>query len=318
MSQAAAVQKPNLLRDGRPLRALNAKVTQKQMFGLHGSEHFNPKTEGIARVRDLDDALNVSGIYKAVMGDVWTRTNEYAAYKKDPTASLGNEIVWVEGGVVYRKLIPDVPVKVGEREISLQEAVGMAVYDSICLLQIEQTDDTLFTVSVADPSVLTGKVRVVDFMRNGWAGTDEHSFPVGSKPVSDDDPAARFGYVRNEYDQKATGWHGSVARDVYVFLSRRTVYANVDWSNVSGVAIVGREAAAPQVSVPEEKLVEVADPKALVRRAEQLETTAHNFSDRFGELLSEASYKGLVTQTLETAKMLRELAGKIGAVQKKE
>ena len=62
----------------------------------------------------------------------------------------------------YELLIPDVPVRVGGNEISLQKAAGVGIFDSIGLLEIKQ-DENLFTVSVADMDAV--KVRVVDLMR---------------------------------------------------------------------------------------------------------------------------------------------------------
>ncbi|MBI5047200.1 hypothetical protein HZC07_05740, partial [Candidatus Micrarchaeota archaeon] len=111
------------------------------------------------------------------------------------------------------------------------------------------------------------------------------------------------------------GYHGSLARVVNGCNGGRDVCALSGWSFVSVVAIVGRSAAAPQVDVPKEALAKVADPKALVQRAEQLEAMANDFAQRFSGMLSAESYQSFVTEPLATAKMLREVAGKIEAAQ---
>jgi len=48
--------------------------------------------------------------------------------------------------------------------------------------------------------------------------------------------------VRTEFDKEATGWHGSLARDVgyYGDDGRRDVGAVYEWQYGSGVALVGR------------------------------------------------------------------------------
>ncbi|MFH0884211.1 MAG: hypothetical protein V1861_00705 [Candidatus Micrarchaeota archaeon] len=233
----------NRLSDGRQMRAMEGTVTQVQMFQLRGK--FDPKTEHIARVKDVDDALNISRIYTAVMGNRWVRTDEYGVYHRNPEAPLGKELLWIENGVLFRKIIPDVPVQFGGKEISLQKvAGGMGVYDSIGLLQIVQTDEKEFTVSAIDLAALAGKVRAMRFMMNGWAETDSHGFPDANKPTSSANTAARYGWVRTEFDKKATGSHGSLARlvDGYGGDYRRDVGAGGLWSNASGVAIVGRDA----------------------------------------------------------------------------
>jgi len=236
------------LPDGREMRALadgrKNTFTQVEVFGV--AKLLLP-SESIMLVKEHDQSIQ-SGAYKEVNPNNWWRCSEYGLYQKDPKAPLGKEILWIENGVTYKKLVPDVPVKVDGKEISLQKAVGMGVYDSIGLLKIEQTDSNLFVVSVVDPTAVIGKVRVVDFMRDGWALTDESGLPVASKPSSSDNPDARFGAVRTDFEKKATGYHGSLARSVYYYDSgyRRDVYANGDWSRASGVALVnGREAAAP-------------------------------------------------------------------------
>jgi len=230
------------------MRAIGS-VTQTQMFHLHG--RFNPRVEGIARVKDVDDALNISGIYAAVMGSCWVRSDEYGFYHRDPTAPLGKELLWVERGVLYRKIIPDVPVRFNGKEVSLQKvAGGMGIYPSISLLKGEQTDEKEFKVSPVSLDAIAGEVRAMNFKRNGWAEPDEYGFPDGDKPgfLSD---TARYGWIRTDYsglgvtdfDGKATGYHGSFGQGVgdFFFYVGRGVCAYLFWSVGSVAALVGRE-----------------------------------------------------------------------------
>jgi hypothetical protein len=234
------------LSGGKPIRAMEGNFTQAQMFNLQGK--FDKRTEHIAGMKDIDDALdvddalNVSGIYPAVMGDRWVRTCEYCVYGKDYKAPLGREILWIENGALFRKLIPDVPVTFGGREMSLQKvAGGMGVYDSIGLLQITRTGEKEFTVSPTDLDALEGRVRAVRFMNNGWAHADSRGFPDAAKAASPDNPAARYGWMRTIFDKGATGWHGSFARGVGGD-GGRSVVADLNWSIACGVAVVGRDA----------------------------------------------------------------------------
>ncbi len=232
-----AATQPNVLSDGRQMTAMGGPATQLRMFNL--LRRSKPEVEDIAKVKDADDALNVSGIYGSIIGDRWIRTDEYGLYHKDPAARLGKEIVWVEDGIRYKKIIPDVPVQFDGKEISLQNVVGMGIYPSTRLLKIEPTDKNEFTVSAAvDLSALAGLVRAMNFMRNGWAEPDEYGFPDGNKPGSSD--TARHGWVRTTFDKKATGWHGSMVRDLgdQDCDLRRVVYAYDFWSGASGVALV--------------------------------------------------------------------------------
>ncbi len=95
---------------------------------------------------------------------------------------------------------------------------------------------------------------------------------------------------------------------------RRGFLAGGVWSVVSGVALVGREATAPLVALPAEKLANITNPKDLVQRAEQLEVMAGDFNQRFGGgMCSAETYQRFVTEPLETAKLLRKVAGEIEA-----
>lgn len=83
------------------------------------------------------------------------------------------------------------------------------------------------------------------------------------------------------------------------------------------MALVGREAAAPLVGVAQEKLVNVADPKALLERASQLEAAAKELTEKLGGMLSSEAYARLIKPTVDEAAFLRELAGKIESIQPK-
>jgi hypothetical protein len=252
MSNATSKKANNQLSDSRPIRAMEGSVTQMQMFSLCG--RFNPEVEGIAKGKDIDDALNKSRIYAAVMGIPGVRTDEYCLYHRDPAAPLCNELLWVEGGVLYRKIIPDVPVQFKGREISLQKVVGMGIYPSIGLLKGEQTDEKEFTVSPVSLDAIAGKVRAMN-MRGGCAEPDEFGFPDGDRPGLVSSYTARYGYIKTDFfetgvnfDEEATGYHGSFGRYAFdIFVARGLViFAGDLWSRISGVALVGHESPVKQ------------------------------------------------------------------------
>lgn len=243
---------------------MEGKVTQVKLFGIHGK--FNPKTETIASVNDVDDAIFRSKIYAEALPVMpWSnlvRAREYAFYNRDPKAGPDREIVWVENGVFYKHSVPDIPVVFRGRQISLQKAAGLGVYDSIELLKIEQTESNVFTISVVDPSAIAGRVRVVDFMRGNWALPDGCGFPLATQPVNTSingykhrvtsDPAARHGSVRITFYNGTTGWHGSVARRIFRSdwdWSACVCVCN-DWSEESMVAFVGPYANAAAKTAP--------------------------------------------------------------------
>src|SRR5271157_4640109 len=129
-----------MLPDGREIRALSdgEKNTfrQPEIFKI-GRLLLPP--ESIMLVIEQDQSLQ-SGAYQKANPNHWWRCRQYGFYQKDHDAPLGKEIIWIENGITYKKLIPDIPVKVKGKVISLQNAVGMGVYDSIDLLKIEQMD----------------------------------------------------------------------------------------------------------------------------------------------------------------------------------
>lgn len=199
--------------------------------------------EGIMTVGDHDDSIS-SGAYKGgIPSPAGWRCREYGFYHKDTSAPFGERITWIEGVNTYELLIPDVPVRVGGNEISLQKAAGVGIFDSIGLLEIKQ-DENLFTVSVADMDAV--KVRVVDLMRGRWAFTED-GFPIASKPSSIENELARFAALETRYDENSNGWHGSPIRNSFDgFKSsghtyRRYVFLCGDWFGATHVAIAGPE-----------------------------------------------------------------------------
>ncbi|MEW5996220.1 MAG: hypothetical protein AB1657_01345 [Candidatus Micrarchaeota archaeon] len=170
---------------------------------------------------------------------------------------------------------------------------------------------------------------------NGWYVPDGNPFAIPNGRKSNKaDPDALF-LVRRQ-DERFSGPLGRGDR-WYDDLRRRNVYAYdvVGWSVDSGVALVGRDAivagdnapiersvvqsgaAAPLVGVAQEKLVNVADPKALLERASQLEAAAEELTEKLGGMLSSEAYARLIKPTVDEAAFLRELAGKIESIQPK-
>ena len=308
----AVAQKQPRLSDGREMRALQGRFTQAQMFELGKNGLYNPKTEGIATVRQLDDALNISRIYQAVLGDSWSRALEFAFYRrgfeKDLTLQMGKKLVWIEKekdlnqketgrlliAILDLSKIADVPVTLANgSKISLQKAAGMGIIP-ISKLEIRKTEDNkkliAYEVSIASDFNPATDLKVKNAARpRVWSDSvDEDGFALNDGRVSDqvgwDIPSARFSSVRHSDEfldisklpselqailtkmgikPEDLGYSGSVGR--YVYYSRRYVYAGNDWSGASGVAIVGREATAPQLEAPKEKLVEIVSPDLILR-----------------------------------------------------
>ena len=160
------------------------------------------------------------------------------------------------------------------------------------------------------------KETTIDLPPNdGWYVPDGNPFAIpNGKKSNRDDPEALY-LVRHQDREfvgplgRGDGWYG------YDWV--RLVYAYDYWSYASGVALIGREAAAPLVVVPSEKLANITDPKVLAQRTEQLETAAKELTERLGAVLSAEAYARLIKPILDEAAFLRELAGKIEAIQQK-
>ena len=233
----------NRLSYGRSIRALEGRFTQRDMFAL-SRQRFNPKIEGIAKVEDLHDAH-----VKKLFDGLDFRTDEYRVYRH-PGQPLGSEISWMEDGVIYRHLVLDVPVQFEGREISLQRAAGMGVYDSISLLKIEQTDANVFTVSVVDPSSLAGRVRAADFKAEGHTEMwDRNEWAYGHAEL-EGRPGNKSGI-----EDGTTGYHGSISRALMCFATGYSFY-NVfpRWSEALRVAIVDNRAPPSDNSAPPDQI----------------------------------------------------------------
>jgi len=268
----ASEKQRNLLSDGKRMRILKSSATQVGMFAI--AAQFKAKPDKIATINDLDDALHLSKIFNQLLRGLdkrhsyfgiteWARTDEYGVFHRDPKAQLGKMIKLFEEEPrgCYRHIIPDVPVMQSGKEISLQKAVGVAVYDSIELLKIVQSDERLFDVSAIDPAALAGKVEVVDFMRNHWARTNQRGIPIKSLAASLEYHGTRCGWQKkfDISDHDSTGWHGSFARGGYIdrtgqqvgSIGSYDVATNIyGWTANSWVALVSREAVGPFKLVP--------------------------------------------------------------------
>ncbi|HLC69391.1 MAG TPA: hypothetical protein VJH24_06135 [Candidatus Bilamarchaeaceae archaeon] len=173
-----------------------------------------------------------------------------------------------------------------------------------------------------------GRETTIDLpLENGWYVPDGNPFAIpNGKPSNRSDPEAHY-LVRHQNRK----FSGSLARDVYDYY-RRYVYACTGWSVDSGVALAAHESrvsslgtldaghetalTAQLVALPEEKLVEVADPNALLQRAEQLETAGSTPREKLRDILTVAVYAQLIQPILDEAVFLRALAKKIQAIQK--
>jgi hypothetical protein len=232
-----ASRKPKLP-DGREIRELTfgkkKEFTQIDVFRV---QKLLDSSECMLTIEQHDSLLN-SAAYAKHPNSVW-RCRSYVAYQKDPAAPLGEKISWFEHPLTFEMRIPDVPVKISGNEISLRKACGMVVYPSISLLEITQKDDNLFVVSVVDEAKAAGVIRVVDFMRDGWALTDRATgLPLESLRTNIGDENARTGKIASDFACGANGWHGSPTRFSYDFGAQRTISVSCKWAVSSRIAVV--------------------------------------------------------------------------------
>lgn len=245
-----AVQNLPRLPDGRYVRILEGTYTQTQMFGLKIPAH-----ESIMTVKEYD-ALLVPEVVQAITAHSnWIRTREYAFYPKGferQDLPMGDKIIYVETGVAYTFIVPDVSVNVNGTSVGLRTAIGMGVIP-IEKLRLEQVDETHFTVLVTSDFNPASDVKVVDIMRPSgvWALVDADGYPIRARPSDFFIPEARCSYVRNfnEFEKNATGWHGSLVRYVFdiqyvfdIYYRRRDVSAYGRHVDAYGVAVVSRAA----------------------------------------------------------------------------
>ncbi len=234
------------LSDGRVIRVFAGEYTQEEMFGLHKSGLFDPKTETIMSVRELDDALNVSGAWKAVGVDGCWRTREYGVhatgFEKELDKPVGASVVYITIGedVPYTFEVPDVKHP-QDKDKGLRQATGMLVF-ALDKLDYDEGKRILSVVSNFNPET---DVRVKDIMRPaGWALVDADGYPIRTRPSNGDTNEARYSAVRDsDALEGCTGWHGSVVRSVYRRDDdiRRLISTDDDWEGL-GVALVPRVA----------------------------------------------------------------------------
>lgn len=124
------------------------------------------------------------------------------------------------------------------------------------------------------------ETRIALPLNDGWYVPDDNPFAIpNGQPSNRDNPEALY-LVRYQNRQ----FSGPLGRgyDWDVGYRVRVVYAVVNWSCGSGVALADASASlAPQVRVPQEKLVEVADPQTLRADAVQLTRIAETLMQRF-------------------------------------
>ncbi len=246
---AQTAELKNRLPDGRPIRAfVDAKgkntFTQVEMFAL---AKCIPKGESIMTNNDHDASIRFGLSGSVNVNDCW-RTREYVAYEKgfgiELGKPIGKEIRYVQDGILYVLVVPDVPVfdPISRKRVNLQKITQMAVFRDIGLLTITQKDEKRFEVSVAS-DLKQGDVKSVGTIRNGWGLVDVDGFPLRTRASNERVLHARCLHVPYDFDFSfdETGYHGSVVRGRHEdsIDSRRTVTVDCDWYLASGVALVG-------------------------------------------------------------------------------
>ena len=223
-----AVIQAQKLSDGREFRALPGKYTQAETFELKNRGLWNPQTEGIATVKQLDDALNVAKVYSLVLGDQWSRSDAVGFYRKgfenDLSLQMGKKVVWMEkerdinrnetGRLLVATLdlskIADVKVKlVDGSEMTLQQAIGMGIIP-LSKLEIRKTEDNqklvAYEVSVASDFNPATDLMVKNVARpRSWStAVDTDGYALNDRMVSDqvgwNTASARFSSVKHSDD----------------------------------------------------------------------------------------------------------------------
>ncbi len=242
---AAVAQNPNnRLSDGRAVRALGV-FKQAEMFSLKGRI---PKHESVMNVRELDDALNVSGVWEAINLTCSWRTNSYGVYsrgfEKELDKPVGASIVWIEGAVSYTFEVPDVGHP-HDKDKGLRQATGMLVF-ALDMLGYDEDKRVVSVIPGFDPE---RDVSVKDIMRpSGDALVDADGYPIRTKSKRTMLPGIfkwqefRSSAVINSdrlkdkrFKDKATGWHGSIVRDVH---GCSQINAGSSWQRITSVALV--------------------------------------------------------------------------------
>lgn len=235
--------------DGRRyLRVLEADgkktFTQNELFTIVKARI--PAHETIMGVKDHDKAIQ-SGFYLLGVVDAKLRTGQYGVYprgfEKDLNKEVGDKIIWIEERegrikVDFTFEVPDVSHP-SIKGIGLRQATGMLVFN-FEKLKYDENTRTVSVDSGFDPKI---DVVVKDVMRSGdWALVDDEGFPLRSKPSRRDVPEARRISIRkyNEFKQGATGWHGSIVRDISNYCLKWIINACDKWSSDSGVLLIER------------------------------------------------------------------------------
>ncbi len=253
---------PTDLSDGVVVRALEGTFRQAEMFSLKGRI---PIHESIMTVKDRADALmhitfhnfyppNARKFREALNDKDWWRTSSYGVYARGFEEKLdkpvGDSIVWVEDGVPYTFEVPDVKHPL-DPDKGLRQAAGMLDF----ALDKLHYDEGRRVVSVVPDFNPESDVAVRDIMRpSEWALVDADGYPLRTEPSREGTSEAILSCVRHydEFGDKATGWHGSVACHIWdwwdSFLTGfditywREVRADLPWQFGSGVAVVSRDA----------------------------------------------------------------------------
>lgn len=134
-------------------------------------------------------------------------------------------------------------------------------------------------------------------LQDGYYVPDGNPYAIpNGKPSDCKDPDALYLYKNPDY---YGDYHGPIVRGLE-WLGMRGVNISGHYSTPSGVALIqGRN-----------EMAGLSDPKALLQRAEQLESAAKELTESMGAVLSEEAYARLIKPTLDEAVFLRELAGK--------
>jgi hypothetical protein len=139
---------------------------------------------------------------------------------------------------------------------------------------------------------------------DGWYVPDGNPFAIpNGKPSNRDNPDAL--HLWRYQDRK---YAGPLGRGHYWCDgdTERRVHAEGIWSDAPGVALVAGT------------LPDIADPKALVQRAEQLEAAAKGLAERLGTALDQEGHARFIRPILDEAAFLRELAGKLPPVRQEQ
>jgi|GEM_PF-2968654 hypothetical protein len=215
------------LSDGREFKALPGKFNQADMFDLSKRGLWNPQTEGIATVKQYDDALNVAKVYQMVLGYNWARSDAVAFSKKGfekAPVQIGTKLVWVEeekdlnwnktGRLLVATL--DLSKISGEKvtlangtETTLRQAVGMGVIPLSKFVITKTQDDkkvVAYEVTVASDFDPKTDLSVKDILSpKGWTTTvDKDGYPLNGGRIPDqvgwNTESARFSSVRHSED----------------------------------------------------------------------------------------------------------------------